>query len=62
MEINGLERYFLSYFLTLNDCHLTTNGETKISDRALTAIALLIAESEPKEKGLIVSLVCKLLE
>ena len=49
-------------FLTLNDCHLTENGETKISDRALTAIALLIAESEPKEKGLIVSLVCKLLE
>lgn len=49
-------------FLTINDCHLTKNGETKISDRALTAIALLIAESEPKEKGLIVSLVCKLLE
>lgn len=49
-------------FLTLNDCHLTDRGETKISDRALTAIALLIAESEPKEKGLIVSLVCKLLE
>ena len=49
-------------FLTLNDCHLTERGETKISDRALTAIALLIAESEPKEKELIVSLVCKLLE
>ena len=49
-------------FLTLNDCHLTENGETKISDKALTAIALLIAESEPKEKELIVSLVCKLLE
>lgn len=49
-------------FLTLNDCHLTKNGETKITDRALTAIALLIAESEPKEKALIVSLVCKLLE
>ena len=49
-------------FLTLNDCHLTAQGETKISDRALTAIALLIAESEPKEKELIVSLVCKLLE
>lgn len=49
-------------FLTINDCHLTTNGDTKISDRALTAIALLIAESEPKEKDLIVSLVCKLLE
>ncbi len=49
-------------FLTLNDYHLTEAGETKISDRALTAIALLIAESEPKEKELIVSLVCKLLE
>ncbi len=49
-------------FLTLNDYHLTEKGETKISDRALTAIALLIAESEPKEKQLIVSLVCKLLE
>ena len=48
-------------FLTLNDYHLTEKGETKISDRALTAIALLIAESEPKEKALIVSLVCKLL-
>lgn len=48
-------------FLTLNDYHLTKKGETKISDRALTAIALLIAESEPKEKSLIVSLVCKLL-
>lgn len=49
-------------FLTMNDCHLTEKGETKISDRALTAIALLIAESEPSEKPLIVSLVCKLLE
>ena len=48
-------------FLTLNDYHLTEKGETKISDRALTAIALLIAESEPKEKELIVSLVCRLL-
>ena len=49
-------------FLTINQYQLTANGETKISDRALTAITLLIAESEPKEKGLIVSLVCKLLE
>ena len=49
-------------FLTLNNCNLTTAGETKISDRALTAIALLIAESEPSEKDLILALVCKLLE
>lgn len=49
-------------FLTINDFHLTESGETKISDRALTALALLIAESEPSEKELIVSLIRKLLE
>ncbi len=49
-------------FLTINDCHLTKNGETKISDRALTALALLIAESSPTEKSLLVALICKLLE
>ncbi len=49
-------------FLTINDYHLTKNGETKISDRALTALALLIAESHPSEKGLLVALICKLLE
>ncbi len=49
-------------FLTINNQHLTKNGDTKISDRALTAIALLIAESSPAEKPLIISLVVKLLE
>ena len=49
-------------FLTINNYHLTKDGETKITDRALTAIALLIAESKPSEKELMVSLVCKLLE
>lgn len=49
-------------FLTINDYHLTKNGETKISDRALTALALLIAESNPAEKSLLVALICKLLE
>ena len=49
-------------FLSINDYHLTENGETKISDRALTALALLIAESNPSEKGLLTALICKLLE
>ncbi len=49
-------------FLTINNFHLTKNGETKISDRALTALALLIAESNPKEKPLLIALICKLLE
>ncbi len=49
-------------FLTMNNYHLTDKGETKISDRALTAMALLIAESNPEEKELIVNLTVKLLE
>lgn len=49
-------------FLTMNDQHLTKNGETKISDRALTALALLIAESNPDEKPLITALIVKLLQ
>ena len=48
-------------FLTMNDYHLTENGETKISDRALTALALLVAESNPNEKELVVNLTRKLL-
>ena len=50
------------YFLTINDYHLAENGETKVSDRALVAMTLLIAESEEKEKELIISLIQKLLE
>ena len=50
------------YFLTINDCSLSASGETKISDRALTAIVLLISESDKSEQELIVGLVAKLLE
>lgn len=49
-------------FLTMNEYQLTQSGEVKISDRALTALALMIAESDPREKGLIVAVVCKMLE
>ena len=50
------------YFLTVNDCHLAEDGETKISDRALTAIVLLISESERSEKDLMIGITAKLLE
>ncbi len=49
------------YFLTVNDCHLAEDGETKISDRALTAIVLLIAESREEEKDLILAVVTRLI-
>ena len=50
------------YFLTANDCHLSSDGETKLSDRALTALVLLISESEASEEELIIGLVVRLLE
>ena len=50
------------YFLTVNDCHLSENGETKLSDRALAAMVLLIAESEPEEKDLLINVIAKLLQ
>ena len=50
------------YYLTLNDLHLTEKGETKISDRALTALVLLIAESGSEEKKLMIGLIERLLE
>lgn len=49
-------------FLTLNKSNLTDDGNLKISDRALVAIALMIAESHPREKGLMTAVVCKILE
>ncbi len=49
-------------FLTMNAQGLLKNGEPKISDRALTALTLMIAESEPREKGLMCAVVCRLLE
>lgn len=46
----------------MNEYQLTKAGEAKISDKALTALALMIAESDPREKGLIVAVVCRMLE
>lgn len=54
--------FLFMIFLARNEYSLTKNGESKISDRALVAIALMIAESQPREKGLIIAVVCKLLE
>lgn len=52
---------FVAY-LAMNEAQLTKKGELKISDRALVAMTLMIAESEPREKGLMTAVVCKLVE
>lgn len=54
--------FLFMMFLALNVYGLTAAGEQKISDRALVAIALMIAESDPREKGLMTAVVCRVLE
>lgn len=49
-------------YLSVNFFQLNEQGETKLSDRALTALVLLIAESQPEEKELMLNLICKLLD
>lgn len=49
------------YFLRLNNLDYRKNGERKISDNTLVALALLIAESDPIDKELMVALTTNLL-
>lgn len=53
--------FLFIYFLKLNDILLRSDGEKKINDNTLVALALLIAESDPKDKEMMVALVTNLL-
>lgn len=48
-------------FLHKNNYLFKSTGETKINDNTLVAIALLIAESKPKEKETMIALISNLL-
>ncbi len=50
------------WFLEKNKHHLKGNGEYKISDNALVAIALLVAQSLPEQKETIIKLVINLIK
>lgn len=50
------------YFLECNDFLRKANSEKKINDNALTALALLIAISEAKEKETIIKIITNLLK
>lgn len=52
---------FLEY-LRRNELLLRANGEPRLSDSAMVALALLVAESDPKQKELMIRLVLNLLE
>lgn len=53
--------FLFIWFLERNK-HLSKNtGENKINDNALTALALLVAQSNPSDKELMIKLVCNLI-
>lgn len=49
------------WFLEKNKHLHSTNGERKINDNALVALALLVAESNPKQKDLMMKLIINLI-
>ncbi|MEK7790435.1 MAG: Fic family protein, partial [Deltaproteobacteria bacterium] len=51
---------FLLYLIE-NHIFYNRRGERKINDTALVALALLIAESEPKQKDVMVKLIVNLI-
>lgn len=54
--------FLFVYFLDKNDYLYRKSGEKKINDNALTALALLIAESDPKEKEQMTALIGQLMK
>jgi Fic family protein len=53
--------FLFVYFLDKNKYLHKKSGEKKINDNALAALALLVAESDPKEKDTMVKLIVKLI-
>jgi death-on-curing family protein len=62
--IDGNKRiasFLFIVFLVKNNYLHNKKGEKKINDNALAALALLVAESDPKEKELMTALITNLL-
>jgi prophage maintenance system killer protein len=53
--------FMFIWFLRLNKHHLKLSGEVKINDNALVAIALLVAQSEPSQKDIMIKLIINLI-
>ncbi|MFA5925769.1 MAG: virulence protein RhuM/Fic/DOC family protein [Parcubacteria group bacterium] len=53
--------FLFVYFLDKADYLFKKSGERKINDNALTALALLIAESNPKDKDVLIKIITNLL-
>jgi death-on-curing family protein len=53
--------FLFIWFLQRNQHHLKSDGELKINDNALAAIALLVAQSDPAQKHLMIHLIMNLI-
>ena len=53
--------FMFIWFLQMNKHHLKDNGEMKINDNALVAIALLIAQADPSQKNIMIKLIVNLI-
>jgi len=53
--------FLFIWFLRRNQHHLKAGGEPKINDNALAAIALLVAQSDPGHKALMIHLIMNLI-
>lgn len=53
--------FLFIWFLQRNRHHLKSSGELKINDNALAAIALLVAQSDPAQKQLMIHLIMNLI-
>jgi len=63
--IDGNKRigsFLFVYFLDKNDYLYRKGGEKKINDNALTALALLTAQSDSREKEQMIALIMQLLK
>ncbi|MEO7210758.1 MAG: Fic family protein, partial [Chitinophagaceae bacterium] len=54
--------FMFIWFLEKNKHRFNSNGELKINDNALVALALLVAQSDPNEKDLMVELIINLIK
>lgn len=53
--------FMFIWFLQMNKHHLKENGNAKINDNALVAIALLVAQSDPAQKEIMIKLIINMI-
>ena len=61
MATNALAHFLFVWFLEKNKHRFKKNGEVKINDNGLTALALLTAQSNPDDKELMIRLIVNLI-